>query len=406
MIKQDLEYTVMKNTLFKKIGEYLPQLIAIRRDIHQHPETAFEERRTSALVAKTLEGWGIAVTRGIAGTGLVGTIRGRRPGIRSIGLRADMDALNIEEATGLAYSSGYPGKMHACGHDGHTAMLLGAARYLAGDPDFAGTVHLIFQPAEEEGGGGRKMIEEGLFERFPCDAVYGLHNEPGLPAGRFGIRPGPMLANVDTWAVRFAGTGGHGAVPHRAVDPSLPLAHFLLGLQTIIGRNVPARETAVISTGYIAAGHVRSTNVIPSEIVVRGTARSYEPSVRNILERRLSELAVNLAAAHECTAVVSYERGYPALINATEQTQLAAAAAVRTVGEERVEALYPAITAGEDFAYMLEERPGAFMLIGNGVEADGTFHHVHTPRFDFNDDILSFGIGYWINIVKLELVTE
>lgn len=396
----------MNDTILKKISGYLPELIAIRQDIHQHPEAAFEEQRTSELVAGTLASWGIEVTRGFAGTGLVGTIVGNRPGGRRIGLRADMDALNMQETSGLPYSSVCPGKMHACGHDGHTAMLLGAARYLAEHPDFAGTVHFIFQPAEEEGGGGRVMIEDGLFERFPCDAVYGLHNEPGLPVGRFGIRPGPMLASVDTWSVKFKGTGGHGAVPHRATDPSMPLAHFLLGLQTIIGRNVPARETAVLSAGYISAGHARSANVIPSEIVVRGTARSYEASVRDTLEQRLSDLALNLAAAHQCTAEVCYERGYPALVNAAPQTELAAAAAVCTVGEQGVDAVYPPITAGEDFAYMLKARPGAFMLIGNGIQPDGTFHHVHTPLFDFNDDILPLGIGYWINIVKLELGAE
>ncbi|MEC5341955.1 M20 aminoacylase family protein [Brenneria populi] len=396
----------MNNTLFDEIRGYLPELIAIRQDIHQHPEAAFEEERTSEIVARTLESWGIEVARGLAGTGLVGTIVGNRPGTRRIGLRADMDALNMEETTGLPYSSAYPGKMHACGHDGHTAMLLGAARYLAANPDFAGTVHLIFQPAEEEGGGGRVMIEEGLFDRFPCDAVYGLHNEPGLPAGRFGIRPGAMLASVDTWTVSFKGTGGHGAVPHRAVDPSMPLAHFLLGLQTIIGRNVPARETAVISAGYISAGHARSANVIPSEIVVRGTARTYEASVRDTLERRLSELALSLAAAHQCRAEVCYQRGYPALVNAKRQTEIAAAAAAHTAGAENVDADYPPITAGEDFAYMLKAKPGAFMLIGNGVGPDGSYHHVHTPLFDFNDEILPFGIGYWINIVRLELGAE
>lgn len=396
----------MSNALAVNISEFLPQLIAIRQDIHQHPETAFEERRTAALVARTLESWGIEVARGMAGTGVVGTICGRLPGTRAIGLRADMDALNIEENTGLPYASVYQGKMHACGHDGHTAMLLGAARYLSRYPDFAGTVYVIFQPAEEEGGGGRVMIEEGLFERFPCDAVYGLHNEPGLPTGRFGIRSGPMLANVDTWSVTFAGSGGHGAVPHRAVDPSLPLAHLLLGLQTIIGRNVPARETAVISAGYISAGHPQSANVIPASIMVRGTARSFEASVRDMLERRLSGLAMNLAAAHDCTATVNYERGYPALVNAPEQTRLAAAAAVSTVGEAHVNADYPPITAGEDFAYMLRQRPGAFMLIGNGVAPDGSFHHVHTPRFDFNDALLPLGIEYWINIVRQELAPE
>ncbi|MGN6447107.1 MAG: M20 aminoacylase family protein [Brucella intermedia] len=393
----------MNDRLSETISSYLPELIAIRHDIHKHPETAFEEHRTAALVADTLKKWGIDVVTGIAGTGVVGTLTGTKFGSRAIALRADMDALDIAEATNMPYASAIEGKMHACGHDGHTTMLLGAVRYLSEHRDFAGTVHFIFQPAEEKGGGGLCMIEDGLFQRFPCDAVYGLHNEPGLALGKFGIRSGPMLANVDTWTVVFKGTGGHGAVPHRATDPSVPLGHFLTGLQSIVGRSVPARETAVISAGYIAGGHPDSGNVIPSEITVHGTARSYDPAVRDILEKRLSELAQNLAAAYGCSASVLYERGYPALVNSGEQTVIAAKAAVCVTGEANVNSDFPPITAGEDFAYMLQHKPGAFMLMGNGVDAGNRFHHVHTPHYDFNDEAIPFGIAYWVSLVSIEL---
>src|SRR5208283_1976191 len=284
---------------------YEPELIAIRRDIHRHPETAFEEVRTAALVADRLRSWGIAVTEGLAGTGVVGTLKGKRAGQRAIGLRADLDALHITETPGRAHGSTVAGKMHACGHDGHTTMLLGAARYLAEHPDFGGAAHFIFQPAEEGLGGGRVMIEEGLFDRFPVDAVYGMHNMPGLPVGKFATRIGPLLAASDSWTATFRGSGGHGgAGAHLATDPTIPLGHFVLALQTIIGRNVPATETAVASIGHIAAGDFRSPNIIPSEIVVRGTSRSFEPAIRDLLQRRIGELAHSLAGAYGCTADV------------------------------------------------------------------------------------------------------
>ncbi len=254
---------------------YESELIAIRRDIHRHPETGFEERRTAAIVAEKLKSWGIEVAEGIAKTGVVGTLRGARPGQRSIGLRADLDALNIEEIAGREHRSTVPGKMHACGHDGHTTMLLGAARYLAQRPDFAGEVHFIFQPAEEGLGGGRLMVEEGLFERFPVDAVYGMHNAPGLPAGTLASRKGPFFAASDTWTVTFRGSGGHGgAGAHLATDPTLVLAQFITAIQTIVSRNVQAIDVAVISVGHILAGHFNSPNISPAEAVVRGTSIS------------------------------------------------------------------------------------------------------------------------------------
>jgi len=386
-------------TLIEALGAHAGELAALRQDIHRHPEMGFEERRTAALVASRLRDWGIAVEEGLAGTGVVGTLRGRRPGGQAIALRADMDALPIAEVTGLPYASANPGVMHACGHDGHTAMLLGAARHLAENPDFGGTVHLVFQPAEEGLGGGRRMVEEGLFDRFPVDAVFGLHNEPGLALGRFGIRPGPMLANVDTWSVAFRGTGGHGAVPHRATDPTQPLAAFVGALQSVIGRDLPARETGVLSVGHIAAGDARAPNVIPAEARVTGTGRSFIPAVRATMGRRLRELAEALAAAHGCTAEVAYRHDYPALVNAPGPVALAARAAAALGGADTVDADYPPITAGEDFAYMAQARPAAFMLVGNGVAEDGSFHHVHTPRYDFNDALLPIGAAYWVSLV-------
>jgi hippurate hydrolase len=315
-----------------------------------------------------------------------------------------MDALFIDEKTGAAHSSTVPGKMHACGHDGHTTMLLGAARYLSENRDFAGTVHFVFQPAEEGLGGGRLMVEEGLFDRFPADAVYGMHNNPGRPVGEFGIRPGAMMAAADTWTVSFGGTGGHGgSAPHLATDPTVVLAHFILAAQAIVGRNVPSVEPAVISVGHIAAGAAGSPNIIPPEVVVSGTARSYSPAVRDTLERRLRETADGLAATYGCTAEVHYHRRYPPLINHPEQTAIAAGVAAGIVGADKVATDIPRITGAEDFSFMLQQRPGAFILIGNGVEPDGSYHYVHTPHYDFNDAIIALGATYWVSLVGHEL---
>ena len=385
--------------LIAQLAATADDLVALRHDLHRHPEIGFEEHRTAALLAAHLRGYGLAVETGLAGTGLVATLHGRRPGQRAIALRADMDALPITEATNLPHASTNPGVMHACGHDGHSTMLLGAARYLAANPDFAGTVHFIFQPAEEGLGGGRRMVEEGLFQRYPVDAVFGLHNEPGLALGRFGIRPGPMLANVDTWSVTFRGTGGHGAVPHRATDPTQPLAAFITALQSVIGRNLPARETGVLSIGHIAAGDARAPNVIPATTLVTGTGRSFKPEIRETMGRRLHELASSLATAHGCTAEVTYRHDYPALVNTPDETALAARAASALAGPAMVDTDFPPITAGEDFAYMLQARPGAFILVGNGVSEDGSFHHVHTPHYDFNDALIPIGAAYWVSLV-------
>ncbi len=399
--------TADPKSVLDAIKAYEADLVAIRHDIHAHPETGFEEVRTAALVAKTLRGWGIETHEGIAKTGVVGTLKGDRPGQRAVALRADMDALFIDEKTGAAHSSTVPGKMHACGHDGHTTMLLGAARYLAENRDFAGTVHFVFQPAEEGLGGGKLMVEEGLFDRFPADAVYGMHNNPGRPVGEFGIRPGAMMAAADTWTVSFGGTGGHGgSAPHLATDPTVVLAHFILAAQAIVGRNVPSVEPAVISVGHIAAGAAGSPNIIPPEVVVSGTARSYSPAVRDTLERRLRETAEGLAATYGCTAEVHYHRRYPPLINHPEQTAIAAGVAAGIVGADKVATDIPRLTGAEDFSFMLQQRPGAFILIGNGVEPDGSYHYVHTPHYDFNDAIIALGATYWVSLVGHELGVE
>jgi hippurate hydrolase len=379
------------------------ELTAIRRDIHRHPETAFEETRTSQIVADKLKSWGIEIHRGLATTGVVGTLKGRRPGQKTIGLRADMDALHLQEKNDFDYASTIPNKMHACGHDGHTTMLLGAARHLAAEPDFAGTVHFIFQPAEEGLGGARVMIEEGLFDKFNCDAVYGMHNMPGFPKGHFRIRTGAMLASSDSWEVTFKGTGGHGAMPDRGTDPTYVAAQFIVAVQGIIGRNVTSTQAAVLSVGHIQAGTPGSPNVIPSEVLIKGTARSFSADVRDLLERRLAEVADGIARAGGCTAVSKYHRRYPSLVNAADQTKIAVEAAALTVGRDHVEANAAPIAGAEDFAFMLEKKPGAYIMIGNGGTIEGGCHNVHSPLYDFSDDILTTGAAYWVNLVQVEL---
>ncbi len=385
-----------------RLQRYHPELTEIRRDIHAHPEMGLEEVRTAALVAAKLREWGVDVTEGVGKTGVVGTIRGRRPGQRAIGLRADMDALAIHEETGLPYASQHRGVMHACGHDGHTTMLLGAARCLAENPDFGGTVHLIFQPAEEGRGGAKAMLADGLFDRFPCDAVYRLHNSPGVPVGQFATRHGAMLAAGDRWSVTFRGTGGHGgSTPHLATDATVALGYFLLGLQTIVSRNIASADQAVISVGHIAGGSAESPNVMPAEVIVSGTARSYKATVRDMLERRVRELAASLAAAQGCAAEVTYLRRGTALVNHDEAVPVAMAAAAAVAGADKVDGNVTPSTGGEDFAEMLLRCRGAFMRIGNGIDPRGGA--LHTPIFNFNDDIIPLGAAYWVALVREEL---
>ncbi|SDE74013.1 hippurate hydrolase [Salipiger thiooxidans] len=381
--------------------DFIDRLTELRRDIHRHPETAFEEFRTSDIVAQRLTDMGIEIHRGLGGTGVVGTLKGNRPGQRVIALRADMDALHIEEQTGLPYASEVPGKMHACGHDGHTTMLLGAAELLAADPDFAGTVHFIFQPAEEGLGGARVMIEDGLFDLFPCDAVYGVHNAPKEPLGRVQTRTGSFMAAGDTWEVIFEGSGGHGAMPHMATDPTIPAGQFIASLAQIVSRQVPAADAAVISVGHIDAGDYGSPNIIPSRVVVRGTARSYRAPIRDTLERGIGAFAESCAAPYGVTARLIYTRRYPPLVNTAEEVQQAVAAATEVVGEDMVDPEAPRAGGSEDFSFMLEKVPGAYVMIGNGDGPDAVF--VHTPKYDFNDALIPFGVSYWTNLVAKEL---
>jgi hippurate hydrolase len=393
----------MDDTLLSSLRAMQPELAAIRQDIHAHPEIGMEEQRTSALVAARLREYGLQVEEGIGTYGVVATLKGRLPGQRAIGLRADMDALLINEATGLPYASTNSGKMHACGHDGHTTMLLGAAKYLSQNPDFGGTVHFIFQPAEEGRGGAVAMLKDKLFERFPVDAVYGLHNEPGLPLGLFSTRTGPALAASDRWEVTFRGTGGHGgATPHLSTDVTVVTAQFILALQTIVSRNVAAVDSAVISVGAIQGGSFGSTNVMPAEMRIGGTARSYVPAVRDMMERRIAELANGISASFGCTAEPQYFRGTTALVNHAEQTATAVAAAGALVGSTRVDPDAPASTGGEDFAHMLEARPGAFIFMGQGA-GGATSEGLHTPTYNFNDDAIPFGVGYWVSLVRQEM---
>lgn len=396
-----------KHPLVDALKAHEAEMIEIRHQIHRNPEVGFEETQTAALVAKKLREFGLEVTEGIAKTGVVATLKGKQPGQRAIGLRADLDALHIQEVPGRNYGSTVPGKMHACGHDGHTAMLLGAAHYLSEHPDFGGTVNFIFQPAEEGLGGGKKMVEEGLFDSFPVDAVYGMHNMPGIPVGHFHTRTGSFLAASDSWEVSFHGTGGHGgAGAHLATDPTLAVAQFITAIQTIVSRSVPAIETAVVSVGSIMGGDPGSPNIIPSKVTITGTARSYSPAIRDLLESRLTALAHAQAAAFGCTAEVIYNRRYPPLITHAEQTDISIAAASDLVGASQVVGNAAPITGSEDFSFMLEAKPGGFIMIGNGFAPDGSFHNVHTPGYDFNDDILTLGAAYWVKLVQTELSVE
>lgn len=391
-------------TIDKWLSSELDNLVALRRDLHAHPELGMGVHRTAALVAEELTRAGISVTCGIGGTGVVGTISGRKEDTCAIGLRADMDALAIHETTGLSYASSVDGVMHACGHDGHTTMLLGAARYLAENPDFSGQVHVIFQPAEETLTGATTMIRDGLFDRFPCNSVYGLHNTPGMPVGKFGICDGPMMAAADSWTVNFYGRGGHGGLsPHLSDDVTYVQAQFVLGLQGIVGRYVPPMETAVISVGYIGGGAAASVNVIPSKLTVAGTIRCFSHKTRELLQSRISELANTSAACWGAKAEFTVKPGIGALINDRDRTQLSVKAAASVVGMDNVNDKLTPTTGSEDFAAMLEARPGAFMRIGNGFNADGGIQPVHTPGYDFNDSIIPLGVRYWAALVSCDL---
>ncbi|MBE9605080.1 amidohydrolase [Acetobacteraceae bacterium H6797] len=385
---------------------FKPAMTAWRRDFHAHPELGFEEERTSAIVRAHLESLGIPYEAGIAKTGVVGSITGTKGGAggnRAIGLRADMDALAMPELTGAPYASTVPGKMHACGHDGHTAMLMGAASWLAANRErFAGTVHLIFQPAEESRGGAGVMVKEGLFERFPGDAVYGLHNLPGLPLGTIAVPKGPVLASSDTWEVRFIGRGTHGAKPHLGTDATLAAASFITSLHSIVARNLDPLQTGVVSVGHMAAGNPLAPNVIPGEVFLSGTARALNAATRDMQEERIIALAHGAAATHDVLAEPRYIRRLGPTVNHAAQARIAYEAAVATMGEALARDDHPPITAGEDFSDMLAARPGAYGWLGTGAPAhpEGVHHNSH---FDFNDEALIHGAAWWCGLVEREL---
>ncbi|TCG06106.1 amidohydrolase [Paraburkholderia steynii] len=369
----------------------------IRHHIHHHPELAYEEVATAALVAEKLEAWGWQVTRGVGKTGVVGTLK-VPDGTRSIGLRAAMDALPITEQTGLPYASGTHGKMHACGHDGHTAMLLGAAQHLAKTRRFSGTVHLYFQPAEESGidSGAKKMIEDGLFERFPCDAVFGVHNHPGAEPGKFLFRKGAFMAAGDKATITIEGVGGHAARPHLTVDPIVIASSIVMALQTIVARNVNPSQPAVVTVGTMHSGV--ANNVIPSSAKLELSVRSFSPEVRALLKERITELAESQAASYGGKAHVEYVDGYPVVVNTDAETEFAIEVARELVGAENVEPNADILMGSEDFAFMLEQRPGSFLRLGNGVGEDGCM--VHNPHYDFNDRNLPVGAAYWARLVE------
>jgi hippurate hydrolase len=382
-------------TLIPRIVELQPDLSRLRRDIHAHPELGFEESRTSGLVAARLAALGCEVHRDLAKTGVVATLR-CGSATRSIGLRADMDALPIQECNDFAYRSTHDGKMHACGHDGHTTMLLGAAQYLAEARNFDGAVHFIFQPAEEGKGGGRVMVEEGLFDRFPCDAVFALHNKPGLPVGQIATRPGPIYASSDNWDIHIQGRGGHAAHPHLGRDPFVIGAETVLALQTIVSRNVDPVDSAVVTIGFMEGG--TTYNVIPDAVHIGGTARSFRPEVRDLLERRLGELACGIAAAHGAAGTLDYCRRYPPTINHAAETTFAVEVAGEVCGPENVSSNYPFSMGAEDFSYMLGVRPGALLWLGNGSSEGG--RSLHGARYDFNDEALPIGASFFARLAE------
>ena len=389
------------NALIADMRAQADEFVALRRDIHQHPELAFDEHRTAALVAGKLREWGYAVECGLGGTGVVGQlVRGQ--GKRRLGLRADMDALPIEEATGLAYASRHDGVMHACGHDGHTAMLLAAARRLAEHGRFDGTLTLIFQPAEEGGGGALRMMDDGLFDKYPCDAVFAMHNMPGIEQGRLVLREGAAMASSDYATITLTGVGGHGAMPHRASDPVVAAASIVMGLQSIVARNVDPQQTAVITVGALHAG--KANNVIPQTATLEISVRALDPAVRTLLERRIKTLVQAQAEAFGVSAQTDWRPGYAVLVNSAAETAFAREVALELVGPALVTPQGPAVTGSEDFAFMLERVPGSYLFIGNGDGDNVGACMVHNPGYDFNDQNLPIGAAYWVLLAERFLV--
>jgi amidohydrolase len=383
--------------VINRIAEFHPEMTAWRRDFHENPELGFEEVRTCKIVAQKLRAFGVdEVHEGFSKTGVVAVIRGTGNSGRSLGFRADMDALPIHEQTGLPYASKTPGKMHACGHDGHTTMLLGAARYLAETRNFDGTVYLIFQPAEENLAGGDVMVRDGLFEKFPAERIFGMHNWPGAPAGIFLHAPGPVMAAVANLEATITGVGAHGAMPHNGTDPILAAAHIVTALQSVVARNVNPLESGVITIGHFTGGH--TFNVIPESVKLQGTARWFLPEVGDLLEAKYRQIVTGVAAAMGCKAECSFTRAYPATVNEAESTEMAARAARAVVGDARTRPLPQPTMGGEDFSFMLNKRPGAYLFLGGGRGPGEAM--VHHPLYDFNDEILPVGASWFATLAE------
>ncbi|MCZ2406043.1 MAG: M20 family metallopeptidase [Burkholderiales bacterium] len=389
--------------IIDSIATQAAAIAQLRRDIHAHPELCFEEQRTADLVAAKLTEWGIPIHRGMGTTGVVGIVHGRDGGAcgRGVGLRADMDALPMQEFNTFAHASKHAGKMHACGHDGHTAMLLAAAQHLAQHRDFDGTVYLIFQPAEEGGGGAREMMRDGLFERFPMEAVFGMHNWPGLPLGTFAVSPGPVMASTSEFKITLRGKGSHAALPHMGVDPVPIACQMVQAFQTIISRNKKPIDTAVISVTMIHAGE--ATNVVPDFCELQGTVRTFTAEVLDLIERRMRQVAEHTCAAHEATCEFEFVRNYPATINSAAEAAFARDVMRSIVGDDKVLVQEPTL-GGEDFAYMLQAKPGAYCFIANGEGGHRAAGHgagpctLHNPSYDFNDDLIPLGATYWVRL--------
>ena len=384
--------------IVNRVADLHADITEWRHDLHMHPELQYDVHRTAGSVAEKLKAFGCdEVVTGLGRTGVVGVMRGKKGASgKTIGLRADMDALPIEEANDLPYKSAVPGKMHACGHDGYTAMLLGAARYLTETRNFSGTAVVIFQPAEEGGGGGKAMLDDGLMDRFGIEEVFGMHNYPGMPVGAFGIRSGPVMAAADALTIDIEGVGAHAARPHLGVDTVLVGAQIINALQSIVSRNVDPLKSAVVSICMFRAGN--TDNVIPQTVQLRGTARSLAPEIRDLLEKRLPVVVESTATAYGAKAKLTYKRGYPVLVNHDKQTEFAASVASQIAGQDKVDTGLPPMMGAEDFSFMLNARPGAFIWIGNGASAG-----LHHPSYNFNDEVIPFGTSYWVKLVETAL---
>ena len=383
------------------IRRFHSELTGIRRDLHSHPELSFTEERTSRVVADYLRKLGIETHVGLAKTGVVGVIGGKNKSSRSVGLRADMDCLPMHELNSFPHKSRHEGRMHACGHDGHTTMLLGTARYLAETRNFEGTAYVIFQPAEEGGGGGQVMVKEGLFERFPADQVYALHNWPGLPAGQMAVKPGAVMAATDEVQVTLRGRGGHGAMPHLVIDPVVAAAQVISALQTIASRNVAPVDSVVVSICSMQTSQVGAFNVVPDSVQLVGTVRSFRPETRDLAEKRFREIVGKVADAMGCSTEIQYTRGYPPTINSAREAQFAARVGERLFGKGNVITEHEPTMGGEDFSYMLQARPGAYVFLGQGGAPGGCF--LHNPNYDFNDEVIPLGAGYLAALVEESL---